>query len=274
MKALLTTAWLLVGSLLAQAQPTPASQPGSELQLSYVRELFKARDLNASPMLYIANLNGLRLSYTRVTAKNQWHAGIQAGRGAYIAPALGIRSFKFSPDQSTPLWLAPTLYRGRLELAYQRNVRQRGNRVTWLGFVVHDVIGYADGVALSTWAFHSMTAQLLYQERLVLFKKHTLIADASLPLLAAVSRMPYSNVVSEPGRGNASAFLGRTRLASPFRFLNPQVGLAYRLDFTPRLAFRASYQYSWMRYPEPRVIRTASHTAVASLVYKFQMKHR
>ena len=274
MKALLTTALLLAGILLAHAQPAGSPEPGSELQVGYLRELFKARDLNASPMLYIANLNGLRLSYTRVTARNQWHAGIQAGRGAYVAPALGIRSFKFSPDQTTPLRLAPTLYRGSIELAYRRKVRQKGNRTTWAGLGVHDVIGYADGVALSTWAIHWMAAQFLYQERFTLFKKHTLVADASLPLLAAVSRMPYGNVVSEPGRSNASAFLGGTRLAFPLRFLNPQVGLAYQLDFTPRLAFRASYQYSWMRYPEPRVIRAASHTAAVTLVYKFQMQHR
>jgi hypothetical protein len=274
MKALLTIALLWAGSLVAHAQPAGPAQPGSELQVGYVRELFKARDLNASPLLYIANLNGIRLSYTRVTPRNQWYAGIQAGRGAYVAPALGIRSFRFSPDQATPLRLAPTLYRGSLELAYRRNVRQRAHRTTWVGLGVHDVIGYADGVAMSTWAMHSLAAQLLYQERLTLFKKHTLVADASLPVLAAVSRMPYGNVVSEPGRGNASAFLGGTRLASPLRFLNPQVGLAYRLDCTPQLALRASYQYSWTRYPEPRVIRSASHAVAASLVYKFQMQHR
>ncbi|MBD0254377.1 MAG: hypothetical protein ICV83_01555 [Cytophagales bacterium] len=274
MKALLTTALLLAGSLLAHAQPAGPAQPGSALQVGYVRELFKARDLQASPVLYIANLNGLRLSYTRVTARNQWHAGVQAGRGAYIAPALGIRSFKFSPDQATPLRLAPTLYRGSIELAYRRNVRQKAHRTTWVGLGVHDVIGYADGVAMSTWAMHSLAAQLLYQERLTLSRKHTLVADASLPVLAAVSRMPYGNVVSEPGRSNTSAFLGGTRLASPLRFLNPQVGLAYRFECTARLAFRVSYQYSWMRYPEPRVIRSASHTVAASLMYKFQMQHR
>jgi hypothetical protein len=274
MKAFLTAAWLLAGSLMAAAQPEEQPQPGSQIQVSFVRELFKARDLHASPVLYVANLNGLRVAYTRSTAKNQWYAVVQAGVGPYIAPSLGIRSFKFSPDQAQPLRLAPTLYRTGVELAYRRNVRQRGDRSTWLGLGVYDAIGYADGVALSTWAFHSLAGQLLYQERFTLFDEHTLVVDASLPLLAAVSRMPYSNVVSEPGRGNAAAFLGGTRLASPVRFLNPRVGLAYQLDFTPRLAFRASYEYSWMRYPAPRVIRTASHTGAASLVYKFQMQHR
>jgi hypothetical protein len=274
MKAFFTTAWLLAGSLIAAAQPAEEPKPGSELRVGYVRELFKARDLHASPMLYLANLNGIRLSYTRSTAKNQWHAELQAGRGSYIAPALGIRSFKFSPNQAEPLWLAPTLYRGGIELAYRHNMRQKGNRSTWLGLGVSDRFGYANGVAMSTWAINSLSAQLLYQEQVTLFRKHTLVADASLPVLAAVSRMPYSNVISEPGQSNASAFLGGTRLAAPWRFLNPQMGLAYRFDFSRRLAFRASYQYSWMRYPEPRVIRTASHTGVASLVYKFQMKQR
>lgn len=274
MKALLTAAGLLAGSLLAAAQPGDQPRPGSQLQVGYVRELFKARDLHASPVLYVANLDGLRVAYARVTPKNQWYAGVQATVGPYVAPTLGIRSFKFSPDQAEPLRLAATLYRAGVQLAYRRNVRQRGNRSTWLGLGVHDAVGYADGVAMSTWAFHSLSGHLLYQERFTLFKRHTLVADASLPVLAAVSRMPYSNVVSEPGRGNAAAFLGGTRLASPVRFLNPRVGLAYELDFTPRLAFRASYEYSWLRYPAPRVIRTASHAGAASLAYKFQMQHR
>jgi hypothetical protein len=274
MKALITAAWLLGGSLFAAAQPGGQPQPGAELQAGYVRGLFKARDLHASPMLYLANLDGFRVAYSRITPRNHWHAALEAGVGQYIAPALGIRSFKFSPTQAEPLRLAPTLYRGSLELAYRRNVRQRGNRSAWLGLGVYDAVGYADGVSMSTWAFHSLSGELLYRERFTLARKHTLVADASLPLVAAVSRMPYSNVVSEPGRGNAAAFLGGTRLASPVRFLNPRVGLAYQLDFSPRLAFRASYAYSWLRYPEPRVIRTASHAGAASLVYKFQMQHR
>jgi hypothetical protein len=274
MKILMTTVCLLAGSLIAAAQPTKSPTPGAELAVGYVRELFKARDLNASPVLYLANLNGIRLSYTRITPRNGWHAGVQAGTGQYIAPQLGIRSFTFSPGQAEPLWLAPTLYRGSIELAYRRNLRQKGNRTTWMGLGIHDTFGYADGVAMSVWAFNSLAGQLLYREQVTFLRRHSLVADVSVPLVAAVSRMPWSNVVSDPEKGNTAAFLAGTRWASPFRLLNPQIELAYKLDFSPRLAFRASYRYSWMRYPGPRVIRSASHTGAVSLVYKFQMQSR
>ncbi|MFD1140755.1 hypothetical protein ACFQ4C_06535 [Larkinella insperata] len=271
MKRMISTALLSAGSLFALAQ-TPRTV--SELHVGYVRETFHLRDLQASPIHYVANLNGGRLAYTRQTTKHQWRVEAQASRADLVAPSLGIRGIKFSPEQEQPLWLVPTLYRGSLGLEYRRVVRQTARRTTRLGVGLHDSFGYADGLALNTWAVNTASLHVLYQTRIVVGKKGAVAIDASIPVLAAVSRMPYGNVVSQPNRSEVAAFFDGTRLATVNRFVNPQVGVGYRFDASSRLAFRADYRYGWMRYTEPRVIRTAAHTASLSAVYKFQRQIR
>ncbi|RCR70585.1 hypothetical protein [Larkinella punicea] len=271
MKTIFSTALLLFGGLVAVAQPF---QTVSELQISYVRETFTLRDLQASPMRYVANLNGGRLAYTRQTAKNQWRFGLQVGLADFISPTLGIRGIKFSPEQEQPMYLVPTLYRGTLDLEYRRLIHQTANRTTRLGVGLHDTFGYADGLALNTWVMNTAAISALYQTQLRLGKRNVFDVNVSMPVLAAVSRMPYSNVVSKPNSSDTKTFFSGTQLVAFNRFLNPQVGIGYRFDATPRIALRADYRYSWMRYTEPRVIQTAAHAASVSLVYKFQYQSR
>ncbi len=267
MKSVFSAVLLSLGSALVSAQ-TPQA-PSSEIHLDFERETFKMRDNQASPAMYVANLNKLRIGFQRLTPHNQWRVELSAGIGDLVAPSLGIRGFKFSPEQEQPLWLVPTLYRGQLRVEYLRSVRQSGRRSTWLGLGLLETAGYADGLALSTWAFSSADVRLLYQTRLTLGERHTLVADASLPLLATMTRMPYSNVVSQPNQSDAASFFGSTRLATLNRYLSPEVSLNYRFRLNRRVTFGVGYRYNWMYYSQPRTIRTAAHTLHTSLVYTF-----
>jgi hypothetical protein len=271
MKIVISTILLSLQGLFAVAQ-TPRTV--SELQVGYVRETFNMRDLQASPMRYVANLNGASLSYVRQTTKNHWRFSVQAGAADFIAPELGIRGIKFSPEQEQLLYLVPTLYRGIIELEYRRVIRQSAKRTTRFGVGLQDTFGYADGLALNTWTMNTAAVSALYQTRFLIGKKSVIEVNASLPVLAGVSRMPYSNVVSKPNSSDAKTFFGGTKLATFNHFLNPQFGVGYRYEFCSRIAFRADYRYNWMRYSEPRVIRTAAHSASLSLVYKFQKQSR
>ncbi|GAB3794793.1 hypothetical protein GCM10028819_09600 [Spirosoma humi] len=271
MKTMLSTAVLSLGSALTFAQISPSlSNRGSELQIGYSRQTFKMRDLGASPMLYVANLDGVHVSYTRLTQQNQWQARVQVGLGDLIPPGLGIRSVKFAQEQAQPLWLVPTLYRGQLELNYRRRIGHTGNRTSWLGVGLHELIGYADGLALNTWAFNSAALRLTYQKRLLIGKRHTLIIDAALPMLGALSRMPYSNVVSEPNRTEIRSFFRGTRLTTLNRYINPEVEVNYHFAFSRHVGFGIGYRYNYLYYTNPQLIRTADHSFQASIVYKCQ----
>lgn len=274
MKTILTAALLLAVNVLAFCQKADLPKPGAELQAGYVRETFKMRDKQVSPMMYVANLNGLRLSYARLTPKNQWVAEIKLGFSELIAPKLGIREFKFSEEQSQPIILVPTLYSGGVSLTYRRRLQQNSFRTSWAGISMQESFKYADGLAMTTWVMNTLAASFSYQTRFYLGRRHSLIAEASLPLLTAVSRMPYSNVVSKPELSNAKAFLKDSRIESANRYLNPEFGFSYRFTLSKRLALQAMYRYSWMRYPEPRLIRTALHTGNLSLIYNFHFHNK
>lgn len=270
MKMLFSTVLLSAGWLMAAAQAPAPLQSASEIQIGYVRETFKARDLQTSPMLYVANLNGLRLGFRQRWNRHQLRVSLQAATGSYVAPGLGVRSFRFSAEAVQPLVLLPTLYRAGLDLEYLLRFRETPNhRQTWWGIGMHEQAAYADGVALTTWTLNTASASLLHHTRWPFGRRHLLALDVSLPLVSAVTRLPYSNVVSSPDKSNASAFFSGTKWERLPRFINPQVGMSYRFRLSPRWSAQAAYRYSYLRYPDPQLIRTSSHTANLSIIYQF-----
>ncbi|GAA4453136.1 hypothetical protein GCM10023189_17750 [Nibrella saemangeumensis] len=276
MKMLFSTALLSVGWLIASGQPSATQQSASELQVGLIRETVKTRDLQTSPMLYMGNLNGLRVGFTQRWNRHQLRVNLRAATGSYVAPGLGVRSFSFA-DEATeggtpaqPLVLIPTLYRGGVDVEYLLRFRETPNhRQTWWGIGFHEQAGYADGVAMTTWAMNTASASLLHHTRWPFGRRHLVALNVSLPLVAAVTRLPYSNVVSSPDESNAKAFMQGTQWETLPRFINPQVGLSYRFRVSPRWSAQAAYRYSYLRYPDPELIRTAAHTATLSLVYHF-----
>jgi hypothetical protein len=268
MKILLTAALLLAMHLFAFSQAEQQILPGEELHLGYFRQTFKMRDQQVSPMMYIANLNGLNLSYARTTRKNYWRTAITAGMADFIAPGLGIRHFQFS-ENGQPLTLVPTFYKGEIALTYRRKIRDKQYRSSWVGMHLQENFHYADGIAMTTWVMNTLVLHITYQIEIKLHENHHIVAGAYFPVLGAISRLPYSNVVSRPDMTNSKAFLKNTSFSGPLKYFNPQLEVAYRLGISKRLAMQAMYSYALMRYPEPRLIRSASHTGELSFIYQW-----
>lgn len=191
-----------------------------------------------------------------------------------VAPALGVRQFKFSDDQEQPLILVPTLYKAEVSLTYRRLWIQNQRWSSWAGVQIQETINYADGLAMTTWVMNTLTLHLSYQADFRLNDANHIITDVSLPVLSAVSRLPYSNAVSKPEMSNASAFLKETSLESLNRYINPQLSVAYRFNISKRLGLQASYKYQWLHYTEPRQIRSASHTGNLSLIYQYHFQYK
>jgi hypothetical protein len=273
MKVLITAALLMAMHLFAFSQSASQVVAGEELAIGYLRKTFKMRDLQVSPVMYVANVNGLSISYSRNTPRNQWQANIQAGTAGFISPSLGIRAFQFSDQQESPLLLVPTLYTGGLTFTYRRLLKSKEALSSWAGVRLQETFYYADGLAMTTWAMNTLAMSINHHTHFRLANRHHLMADVTLPVFSAVSRMPYSNVVSRPELSNSKAFLKNTNWAGPLGYMQPQVEIAYRLLISKRVAAQAVYRYSWMRYPEPRLIRAASHTGEFSIIYQWHFQH-
>jgi len=274
MKTIFTAALLLALHLYAFSQTKSLPKPEGELHIGYFRETFKMRDQQVSPMMYVANLNGLRISYGRITPRNQWIADTKFGLADFISPSLGIRQFKFSDDQQEPMYLVPTLYRGELTLTYRRLLNKKSHFSSWAGVQVQETANYADGVAMTTWVMNTLAVNFNYQAQFHLHNRHTILADISLPVISIVSRLPYSNAVSRPEISNTRAFLKNSSFETINHFMNPQLNIAYRFHASRRVSLQASYRYSWLRFPEPQIIRSASHTGNLSIIYQFQFQNK
>lgn len=267
-KILLAVGCLLGVSNMGLAQSKFGSQ-GAELSISYLRGTQKLHDLQASPMIYFTDYNGVNLDYKRLKGPNRWEFGLKAKTGSMIAPSLGEREFQFE-EGGDGFFLVPTQYFGEVRASYQRLLTVKSSQVSYLGFSLRDQIHYADGLAMNTWAMNQLTLAVRYTHSLKLGERHQLSGDFQLPVLALISRMPYSNVVSQPDKSQGFAFLENSKFTSAHELQHPEFQVAYRYRLANRSSLSLSYNYDWMRYSKPQTIKKSTHELALSYVFLFQ----
>lgn len=245
------------------------SRHGAEFNISYLRGTQKLHDLMASPMIYYTTYNGLNLGYSRITNKNRWEFGVEAKTGNMISPKLGEREFQIEEGGDSFI-LAPSQYFGEIRAGYQRKLTFNQQQEGFIGGLLRNEFYYADGLAMNTWALNNLELSLRYAHFLYLGKRHRISGDFSFPLIAMISRLPYSNVVSYPDKSQFSGFLKGTELSSIHSFQHPEIHLAYRYDLAKRSSLEVGYNTDWMHYDEPKTIKKSVHEVSATWIYKFQ----
>lgn len=255
----------------ARAQDTQ-EKPGAEFRISYLRGTQKLHDLQASPMIYYTTYNGLNLDYKRITEKNRWEFGLEAKTGNMIAPELGEREFQIE-EGGDSFVLIPSQYFGEIRVGYQRQVSSNSKSQGYLGGMIRDEFYYSDGLAMNTWSMNSLEFAARYSHFVELGKKHRIEGDVILPLVAFTARMPYSNVVSQPEKSQAKAFLEESEFASIGAYQHPEIQLSYRYHLSHRSGLEFRYSLDWLHYSEPRSIKKSNHEIALAWVYFFQFSH-
>lgn len=268
----------LPGWCLAQAAPAD-SAPTNQLIIGPCLGNLKVKDLQASPLMYVANPAGVQLAYEHFSARSRFRAQVQAGTSSFIAPALGPRQYTFTDEKITgettrsAMVLAPDLYQGSVEVSYLRRINSANPANKWrsyAGLSLHDWVGYADGVAMTTWATNSATLNLAAAGEWQVRPRHRLTLQGAVPLLGVVSRLPYSNVLSYPERSYAHLFFSKgTQLATWNRLQRVQLQARYQASLSRHLGLGLQYQLEWFHYSEPRSITTFSNQGSLQLIYHF-----
>ena len=267
-KTLLAAGCLLAVNSMGFAQ-SKFGTPDAELSISYLRGTQKLHDLQASPMIYFTDYNGVNLDYKRLKGANRWEFGVNAKTGSMIAPALGKREFQFEGGGDS-FFLVPTQYFGEVRASYLRLLTDKSSQESYLGLGLRDQIHYADGLAMNTWAMNQLTMAIRYSHFIKLGDRHQLAGDFQFPILALISRMPYSNVVSQPDKSQTFAFLENGKFTSAHQFQHPEIQIAYRYRLADRSSLSVSYNYDWMSYSQPQPIKKANHELALSYVFLFQ----
>ncbi|UOQ52037.1 hypothetical protein [Hymenobacter cellulosivorans] len=268
----------LPGVLLAQDAPAGFATR-NQLTVGPTLGNRKVKDLQASPLMYVANPAGLQLTYAHISERSRFRAEVQAGTSSFTAPALGPRTYIFTDEKITgettrsTLVLAPDLYQGSVQISYLRRVNTANPANKWRSFAglsLHDQVSYADGVAMTTWALNSATLNLALAGEWHLRPAHVLTLQGAVPLVGLVSRLPYSNVLSYPERSYAHLFFSQgTRLATWNRLQRLQLQVGYEAQLSPHFGLGLQYQVEWFHYSRPRSITSLSNQGNLQVIYHF-----
>ncbi|MFD2200832.1 hypothetical protein [Shivajiella indica] len=264
---LICTVFLCLGRGMSIAQESKSH--GAEASLGITRGTNKLHDWQASPMQYFTNSNGLKGDYRRITPRNLWYFGFEAGMGEMIAPALGKRQFRFE-EGGEPFYLVPTLYQGMLFAQYLRKVSTHSKNTSYLGLKISDSFFYADGLAMNIWTMNLLEFSSNYTFIRKFGERHQIEGNISIPLVASVARMPFSNVVSQPDKSQSRAFLEGAEWEFLGKYVHPEIGIAYQYALSKRNSIRFTYRYQWLSYDQPRSIKMSDHQIGLAYVYKFQ----
>ncbi|PSR52769.1 hypothetical protein AHMF7605_04145 [Adhaeribacter arboris] len=264
---------LLVSSRILPAQDLKKST----LQIAYTRSTFRFLDKQASPLVYHANLNGIALAYEHTAPKSRRYIKFQAGLGTALPKEHGAREFilsntDFYGETTTVSVLhAPTLYLGQLEAGYLRRLQVKGNNQLFAGISLQEWIGYSDNIGFwSTWGMNSLALNAVLQYEKSFFPNQKFRIGASLPILALVSRMPYSNSISDPEKGDFRAFFAEgshLTFVPQYQRINLDAAYQFRLNYHWQVGL--AYDFNWQHYSQPRSIRAYQQAVSAQVNYLF-----
>ncbi|QMU28634.1 hypothetical protein [Adhaeribacter radiodurans] len=275
MKPIITFKWLLALFLLVSTKFIQAQDlKKSSLQIAYVRSNFHFLDKQASPLVYQANLNGLGLTYEHTAPKSRRYLHFQAGTGTALPKGFGAREFIMSSTDfygetnTFKILHAPTIYLGQLEAGYLHRIK---NKNLFAGISLQEWIGYSDNIGFwSTWGMNSTALNAALQYDKALTSKQKIKLGASVPIFALLSRMPYSNSISDPEKGNLRAFFAEgSRFTSLHQYQRLNVSAAYQYQLNYHWQTGVAYSFNWQHYTQPHSIRAYQQDLQAQLNYSF-----
>ncbi|QNF32739.1 hypothetical protein HUW51_08345 [Adhaeribacter swui] len=277
MKQIYITAFAALVWLCCSVKTQAQDLKLSKLTLAYKRSSFHFLDKQASPNIYQANLNGVSIGYEHAGIKSRSFVNVQAQTGTALPKGLGARTYTFTSTNfsgettSSQFVHAPTLYLGQLEAGYLRKLRTGGTKEMFAGIVLQEWLGYSDNIGMwSTWAnsFATLNAAVQYEKKLN--AKQQIQFKGAMPVVALVSRLPYSNVISDPEHSNFRAFFKEgTNLAFIHEFQKISLGAAYQYRLGRHWQTGVAYDFQWLHAQNPQAITAYSHAAHLQCNYLF-----
>lgn len=93
---------------------------------------------------------------------------------------------------------------------------------------------------------------------------HQFTALVRIPLVTRLSRLPYDNTVSAPGKTQVQGFFRNSSWVSPKTFFAPTVGLRYNYQIDMHWGTGLNYELSWYGIRTPQQMKALSHSLLAN----------
>jgi hypothetical protein len=98
---------------------------------------------------------------------------------------------------------------------------------------------------------------------------HQFTATARIPIVTHLSRLPYDNTVSAPGKNPVQGFFRNSQWASPEKFLAPAMTLGYSYQINTRWGAGFNYELSWYNIQTPQTMKALGQSILANIYHQF-----
>jgi len=236
----------LLGLLLsygtADAQRTINNRLTAGAGLAYLTML----DRQASPVLYVGSGPAFLLTYERIAATNQWQLEVNGGM---LAMQPSDKELRFED----PYFSAQT---GGFHLTYLHLIKSY-EKSTWkIGASLNEEMLVDMNYEVGRWPY-AFAQGGLYAEaqwNYQLSGRHQLGASVALPIVAAITDMPYNQIPRVEGQypGLASIFKVGTRMPFWNTYQRADIDLAYEFTASSKWRLGARYKWAWLHDQEPK----------------------
>ncbi len=233
------------------------------LVLSPIFSLYSVYDQHASPVHYQLNAPAIRLGYEVESAKAYSLYYVQYGNGKF-RPKNGDLNY-LTEDVG---WASRAI---DLRAQHLRKLKSTDKEMHLLGPVFqYDFKLDFDYLGNWPWAFGQAALGVSYQYRRAL-GTGKLHAGIHLPLVALITRLPYSNIPRTQGQvpGVASLFQQGSSINTLDKYQRVDLFIAYNKSIGEKWDIRPSYQFYWLRFSEPDVVQAYDQQLAVQFIRNF-----
>ncbi len=263
--------------LNAMAQDQLTTNPTTyEIGVSLGLNQWQILDRNTSPLAYRALQTDVGLHFKYFQNHSMMRIGFRGALG-HVRPAnIPDRDVYFQEkdengEQKTVAVPANgNLLSFRMDIGYQYilNPNDLQNRFG-LGLTISDELYNPSGFTRpGLMNIASLNPSMYYEHEFS--PAHRVHVNASAPIFAFVTRMPYDNTVSLPGKSPiAGLFSKGTNFSSWANYQAFELGLGYKGRISDNINAGIDYVYQWKSIAQPKPLKMQNNLLLASFLYEF-----
>jgi hypothetical protein len=224
-------------------------------------------DTNTSPLIYSSRPKYVRLFYNLESNEILFTADIDFRLGGNSPKYPGARTLFFREEdykgktEDKKFDAGGTFLAGRVSMGFFYKIpsTQESTFKVAVGVRATDEMFYPQGWT-SGGIFNALglAPEAVTQHRAD--AKSSFTASVRIPVVALVTRLPYDNTVSRPGRTVLGGFFENTEWSWPDKFIAPSASMGYNFQISDRWGAGLNYEFTWYNIKRPQTMKAVSHT--------------
>ncbi|MBS1486069.1 MAG: hypothetical protein JST43_00665 [Bacteroidetes bacterium] len=278
MKRMLTVATLLItGIALAQNYESRTWMPlenriGIAIGIGSVTYL----DKNSSPLVYQSRPKNLRLFYNLESNKFIFSVDLDVKMGSNTLKYHKDRTLFFQEEdykgnkEDKKFPVGGSFMAGRISLGayYKISSAQEPTFKVAVGGRIMNEMFYPQGWNTSgIFNALSFSPEALTQHRVN--EHHQFTASVRIPVVARLSRLPYDNTVSAPGKNQVQGFFRNSSWVGLSKFLAPAMTIGYNYQLNTSWGTGLSYELGGYNIQTPQQMKMLSQSILANFHHQF-----